>query len=119
MERDLEMFPHDDIGNLLWDVYQAHGELIFELEGEIEFSVIFAEQSQALKFGQFLLENGQKLSFSPFQGNDALPWEITAYPVMLLSYENLINYQALMVSSSESYLGVFDGWFCPNLNVGL
>jgi Regulator of ribonuclease activity B len=117
--RDSNVFPEDAIGNLLWSIYQEHGELVLELECEVEFSVIFAEQEAALKFGQFLLENGQKLSFSPFQGNEALPWEITAYPMMVLNYENLVNYQALIMSSSESYLGVFDGWYCPNLNVGL
>lgn len=119
MERNIEDFPEDAIGNMLWQIYQEHGELVFELECEVEFSVIFAEQEQALKFGHLLLENGQKLSFSPYQGNEALPWEITAYPLMTLNYENIVNYQALLMTSSEPYFGVFDGWFCPNLNVGM
>lgn len=119
MERNTNDFPHDAIGDALWSVYQTQGESLFEHECEVEFSVIFAEQAAALKYGQFLLENGQKLSFSPFQGNDAFPWEITAYPSMLLTYENLVNYQALLLTSSEGFLGVFDGWYCPSLNIGL
>ncbi|WP_286262352.1 ribonuclease E inhibitor RraB [Thalassotalea atypica] len=119
MDRNTEIFPEDAIGNTLWQINQEHGELVLELECEVEFSVIFTEQEQALKFGQFLLENGQKISFSPYQGNETLPWEITAYPMMLLSYENLVNYQALLMTSSEGFLGVFDGWYCPSLNVGL
>lgn len=110
MTRDFTLFPEDDIGNALWQL-QAQGTDL-SAEHEVEFSVIFPTQEQALKFGHMLLENGQKLSFSPFQANPALPWEITAYPFMPLSYENIVAYQALLQEHCQAFGGQFDGWYC-------
>ncbi|MFD2168258.1 ribonuclease E inhibitor RraB [Thalassotalea euphylliae] len=87
-----------------------------EQEYEVEFSVIFPSQELALKFGHLLLEHGQKLSFCTYQGNDQLPWEITAYPRMLLSYDNIIAYQALLIEHSEHFQGQYDGWYCQALS---
>jgi len=73
---------------------------------------LFPTQALALQFGQLLLENNQKLSFTPFQDSDEYPWEITAYPAMPLSYENITAYQELLESSSEPLQGKFDGFYC-------
>ena len=67
MTRDLILFPEDEIGNTLWEMQQKGDDL---LNGrEIEFSVLFPSQELALKFGQLLLENNQKLSFTPYEAN--------------------------------------------------
>ena len=110
MSRDLTLFPNDNIGDFLWQRHQAGEDL--EQAREIEFSVLFSSQELALKFGQLLLENNQKLSFTPFQENDEYPWEITAYPEMPLSHENISAYQTLLETSSEPLKGVFDGFYC-------
>ena len=110
MNRDTELFPNDDIGNALWSLVEQGADL--SQECEVEFSVIFATQEQALKFGHLLLENNQKLSFSPYQGDEAYPWEITAYPYMPLSYENIAAYQSLLVQHCGAFAGKYDGWYC-------
>jgi len=110
MSRDLTLFPNDQIGDALWQMQQAGDEL--EQIREIEFSVLFPSQELALQFGQLLLENNQKLSFTPFQDNDDYPWEITAYPEMPLNYESISAYQELLVTSSEPLKGKFDGFYC-------
>jgi hypothetical protein len=110
MIRDLTLCPNDNIGDALWELQQAGNDL--EQPREIEFSVLFPSQALALQFGQLLLENNQKLSFTPFQDNKALPWEITAYPEMELSYENISAYQALLETSSAPLQGKFDGFYC-------
>lgn len=110
MSRDLILFPDNDTGEYLWQRHQAGDNL--EQSREVEFSVIFPSKALALKFGQLLLENHQKLSFTPFQDNDAYPWEITAYPEMALSYENISAYQALIETSCEPLKGQFDGFYC-------
>lgn len=107
MTRDLALYPEDEIGNTLWQMQESGEDLI--TEREIEFSVLFPEQELALKFGQLLLENNQKLSFTPSQAHSNLPWEITAYPQMSVSYENIISYQDLLESSAEPLQGQFDG----------
>jgi len=108
--RDISLFPEDAIGNALWQ-FKEQG-VVLEQENEVEFSVIFPTQEQALKFGHLLLENGQKLSFSPFDANPDFPWEITAYPFMPLNYENIIAYQALLEEHCPAFGGKYDGWYC-------
>jgi len=110
MVRNLALFPNDNIGETLWKMQQAGDDL--ERIRELEFSVLFPSQALALQFGQLLLENNQKLSFTPFQDNDALPWEITAYPEMPLSYDSISAYQELLETSSEQFQGKFDGFYC-------
>jgi len=110
MSRDLSRFPHDSIGDALWQRQQAGENLT--TPREIEFSVLFPNQELALQFGQLLLENNQKLSFTPFQENEEFPWEITAYPEMPLDYDSIASYQALLESSSIPMQGKFDGFYC-------
>ena len=110
MARDLTIFPEDDIGDMLWQFELAGADLNDIVE--VEFSVIFPSEELALKFGQILLENNQKLSFCSYEGDEENPWEITAYPSMPLNYENIISYQALLVSTSAPLKGQYDGWYC-------
>ena len=107
MDRDLTLFPEDEIGNALWELQQNGNDLLNERE--IEFSVLFPSQELALQFGQLLLENNQKLSFTPYEANPELPWEITAYPYMPASYESIIGYKALLVSTAAHLKGEFAG----------
>lgn len=110
MSRDLTLYPDDTIGNFLWDLHQTGYD--FEEPTEVEFSVLFPSQGLALQFGQLLLENNQKVSFTPFEGDEEYPWEITAYPEMPLNYENISAYQSLLETSSEPLNGKFDGFYC-------
>lgn len=114
MDRDLALFPSDNIGDALWKIQQAGDDL--EKVREIEFSVLFPSQTLALQFGQLLLENSQKLACTPFQNNEELPWEITAYPEMALSYDNISAYQTLLETSSAPLQGQFDGFYCLSLS---
>ncbi len=107
MSRDLTTFPEDEIGNTLWQMQENGDDLLNERE--IEFSVLFPSQELALQFGQLLLENNQKLSFTPYEDNKALPWEITAYPFMPASYENIRSYQNLLETSAVPLKGQFAG----------
>lgn len=110
MSRNLTLFPSDNIGDALWKMHQAGEEL--EQVREVEFSVLFPTQVLALQFGQLLLENNQKLSFTPFPDSEEYSWEITAYPEMPLSYENITAYQELLETSSKPLKGKFDGFYC-------
>jgi hypothetical protein len=112
MTRDLILFPEDKIGNTLWQMHNSVEDT--EHERDIEFSVLFATKSLALQFGKLLLENNQKLSLTSANTNPAMPWEITAYPLMTPTYENISGYRDLLVSSSEAFEGVFDGVYFVN-----
>lgn len=113
MNRNLVLFPNDKTGDVLWEMQQTGDDL--EQPREVEFSVLFPTQALALQFGQLLLENNQKLSFTPFQDNEEYPWEITAYPHMSPSYENVTAYQELLETSGEPLKGMFDGFYCVSV----
>jgi len=110
MNRDLTLFPEDNVGNALWQMMIDGDDL--NQAREIEFSVVFSTEEAALKFGKLLLENNQKLSFSPYEENADFPWEITAYPFVAASYENISSYQNLLISSAEPFGGQYDGFYC-------
>jgi hypothetical protein len=110
MDRDLTLFPNDTIGDTLWQMQQAGDDI--DKVREVEFSVLFPSQALALEFGQLLLENNQKLSCTPLQDNEELPWEITAYPEISLNYEDISAYQELLETSSAPSQGKFDGFYC-------
>lgn len=111
MERDLTLFPENDIGEYLWSALNAGDDL--SQAREIEFTVIFKTQEQALKFGNLLLENNQKLSMCPYEQNESHPWEVTAYPMTNASYENIIAYKNLLEGGAAEFEGVFDGFYFP------
>ncbi|MDG1732721.1 MAG: ribonuclease E inhibitor RraB [Thalassotalea sp.] len=111
MNRDFTKFPVDPNGDTLWSM-ELEGDNL-DCAREIQFSVIFPDQDKALKFGRVLLANNQKLSFCPYLENPENPWEITAYPEMPASYENIIGYQMLLEGQAKQYDGVYDGWYCP------
>lgn len=110
MDRDLAKFPTDQNGNMLWHM-EVEGDNL-NRSREIQFSVIFPSQEKALKFGQLLLANNQKLSFCPYLENPEHPWEITTYPEMSPSYDNITRYQMLLETQARRYDGVYDGWYC-------
>ena len=112
MERDLALFPEDEIGEYLWNALNSGIDLAQAIE--IEFTVIFKTQEQALKFGYLLLENNQKLSMCPFEEHETHPWEVTAYPISSASYENIIAYKNLLIDSATPFEGVFDGFYFSN-----
>ena len=112
MERDLTLFPQDNVGDALWQMVQAGDDL--SQPREIQFSVLFQSKDQALKYGQLLLENQQKLSLCPFPEDENYPWEITAYPEVEASYENIAAYQELLENSALPFQGKYDGWYSVN-----
>ena len=112
MERDLTLFPKDEIGEYLWNALNSGVDLA--QDREIEFTVIFKTQEQALNFGNLLLENNQKLSMCPYEENETHPWEVTAYPMSNASYENIVAYINLLIDSATPFDGVFDGFYFSN-----
>ncbi len=108
-ERDLAIFPNDELGDKLWQLLLQGVDI--NLPVEVEFSMLFPLKEKALAFGALLLENNQKLSFSTFEQHESHTFEITAYPEMPLTYQNIAGYQALLMSHADGYDGIYDGWF--------
>ena len=110
MTRDPKRFPDDDNGDTLWHMAQQGDDL--SKPREIDFSVIFATEAQALQFAVHLLQNGQKVSFGPYDGDDDRPWQVEVHPVMEPTHENISGFEALLASDAEPLGGRNDGWGC-------
>lgn len=110
LERDRSLFPSDKTGDTLWQLLNQGIDI--NSVHEVEFSMLFKEQQQALTFGQLLLENNQKVSFCASQEHEHFCWEITAYPEMSLTHQNIMGYKALLQSNTQSSECLFAGWYC-------
>jgi hypothetical protein len=103
-------FPNDENGEVLRQMAEQGDDL--SVPREIDFSVIFPSEDAALKFAVLLLRNGQKVSFSPYEEHDELPWEVQAHPLMVPTHENISGYEELLGSEAAPFGGQNDGWGC-------
>ena len=108
MERDLKQFPNDENGGVLWRMHGAGDNL--SAAREVDFSVIFPTEDAALQFAVHLLKNEQKVSFSAYDGNDELPWQVQAHPFMEPNHENISGYESQLAEDAAPFGGRNDGW---------
>ena len=108
--RDYSVFPDDENGDVLWQMHQYGDDLT--VSREIDFSVIFPTKDAAFKFAFSLLENEQKVSFSPYEENTTFPWQIQIHPVMVPSHKNISHYEHLLGKDAARFDGINDGWGC-------
>ena len=89
MTRDLELFPENDNGNVLWQMVEDGNDL--SEPHEVEFSIIFEKQEQAEKCALSLLHQEQKISLYQEEehsdGSDM--WVLNIHVNMMLEYEDI------------------------------
>lgn len=108
MERDFTKFPDDENGDVLWDMANDGDNL--SVPREVDFSVVFPTEEAALKFAVHLLRNDQKVSFSAYEENEEMPWQVQAHPVMEPTHENISGYEAQLGEDATQFGGRNDGW---------
>src|SRR5262245_29516664 len=99
MSRDYEQFPDDENGDILWEMAEDGDNL--SVPREIDFSVIFPTEDAALDFAVQLLQDGLKVSFSPYEEHDELPWQVQAHPVMEPTHSNISEFEEELEQASE------------------
>jgi len=110
MQRDNEIFPDDVNGDALWEMKQ-NGDVLSKAR-EIEFTVLFSTEDEALKYGETLLTNRQKILLSDNTENKEYPFEIIVFVYMEASYEEISGYQDLLEMHATKFNGRGDGWGC-------
>lgn len=110
MNRDPDNFPDDVNGDALWRMQQNGDDL--SKPREMEFTVIFSTEEDALKFGEALLINRQKILLSDNEENNESPYELVAYTYMVPTHEEISAYEDLLKSVADQYNGYNDGWGC-------
>lgn len=71
MNRDFEVYPNNENGDTLWRMADDGDDL--SIPREVDFSVIFRTEGEALKFAVHLLKNDLKVSFSSYKEHDEMP----------------------------------------------
>ncbi|MHA3893311.1 ribonuclease E inhibitor RraB [Acinetobacter sp. GXMZU3951] len=112
MSRNYELFPDDDNGNVLWQMYEDGNDLT-ELH-EIEFSIVFTTQEQAEKCALHLLHEEQKISlFQEEVKNDGSDlWVLNIHVNMIPEYQDVQDLEEWFVKIAEMFQGEYDGWGC-------
>lgn len=108
MTRDYAKFPDDENGDVLWRM-QEHGDNLSKRR-EIDFSVIFPSEDSALQFAVHLLRNGQKVSFSEYEGSEEFPWQVEVHPNMEPTHENVSGFERQLEDDAAKLGGKNDGW---------
>lgn len=110
MSRDYETFPNDATGDTLWHLSEQGDDLT--KVREVEFTVIFAAEEDALKFGEILLFNRQKVLLCDNEESQDYPYEIVVSVSMCPTHQDITEYQALLLEHATPMKGVNDGWGC-------
>ncbi|MCL2523315.1 MAG: ribonuclease E inhibitor RraB [Betaproteobacteria bacterium] len=110
MSRDYQRFPDDENGDILWSMAEDGDDL--SIPREVDFSVIFPLEENALEFAVELLREGQKVSFAPYEDHDEFPWQVQAHPVMEPTHENINAYESELAETAARLGGRNDGWGC-------
>ncbi|NCI77678.1 ribonuclease E inhibitor RraB [Acinetobacter kanungonis] len=112
MSRNYELFPDDDNGNVLWQMYEDGNDLT-DLH-EIEFSIVFTTQEQADKCALHLLHEEQKVSlFQEEVKNDGSDlWVLNIHVNMIPEYQDVQDLEEWFVKIAEMFHGEYDGWGC-------
>ena len=71
---------------------------------------MFPTKEAALKFGVFALQSQAKVSFSPYEENEAFPWQIYVHPWMVPTHPNITEFEQFLGARAESLGGRNDGW---------
>ena len=112
MNRNLELFPENDNGNVLWQMVEDGNDL--SEPHEVEFSIIFEKQEQAEKCALSLLHQEQKISLYQEEehsdGSDM--WVLNIHVNMMLEYEDIADLEEWMQQNAQASGGEYDGWGC-------
>lgn len=110
MIRDKVQFPDDANGDALWNMVKQGDDL--SKNRDVEFTVIFPTEESALKFGEELLFNRQKVLLCDNEEADDYPYEIVVTVVMAPNHKEIIGYENLLQRYASKYDGHNDGWGC-------
>ena len=109
-ERDLELFPNDDNGDVLWQMAQD-GDDLTEAH-EIEYSIAFTDKAKAEQCALFLLHEEQKISLFSDEESENQEWIITIYVYMEPEYSDIVDLEEWFTKIANEHGGEYDGWGC-------
>lgn len=110
MVRDFSKFPDDENGNTLWNM-ALQGDDLSERR-DVEFTVAFRTEDEALKFGEILLFNRQQVLLCDNEESDDYPYDIIVTVAMVPSHKEITDFEDLLHKYAKDLDGINDGWGC-------
>lgn len=111
MPRDPQQFPDDDNGNTLWRMHEQGDDL--SQPREIDFSVVFATEDDALRFAVRFLTQGFKVQVGQYEDQpDGMPWDVSVFLDMAPVHADIGEFEAVLEEQAVELGGKLDGWGC-------
>lgn len=109
MVRDPQQFPDSDNGDVLWQLHQQGVDL--SQTKEVDFSVVFPSEDNALRFAVRFLRNGYKVQVNEYEEQpQGLKWDVSVYNDMETTHDQITEFEALLQENAEPLEGKNDGW---------
>jgi hypothetical protein len=105
----IDKFPNDENGEAL-RLMRASGDDLSK-ERDIDFSVIFSDESSAKSFCTIILEYGMKLDCCKSEQHIE-EWDVTVTKKMTPSYEGINSMETRLANLAAPLGGRNDGWGC-------
>lgn len=104
------LFPDDANGDVLRRM-EAKGDDLTRPRN-IDFAVVFADESSAEKFAEHFRKLGHEVSLKNAGTDQNLPWDVIVVRHMVPSHEGISNFESLLQSVADRWGGQNDGWGC-------
>ena len=111
MSRDLSRFPQDENGDVLWRMHDS-GDDLSKIR-EVDFSVVFPTEQQALDFSVRVLRAGHRVQQSRFMEQpEGLTWDVSVSSHMVPTHLQVTQFELFLADAAMAHGGRNDGWGC-------
>lgn len=111
MSRDLIKFPQDENGDVLLHMHSSGDDL--STTREVDFSVVFSTEQQALEFAAVVLRAGHKVQLRrQLDHRGPRSWDITVSTHMVPTHLEVTEFEQFLEDTAAVYGGSNDGWGC-------
>jgi len=111
MSRDPNKFPEDENGEVLWRMHSS-GDDLSKIR-EVDFSVVFHEEQEALEFSTAILCAGHKVQLGRcMDQSDGRTWDVTVSTHMAPTHMQVTEFEQFLADTASAHGGCNDGWGC-------
>jgi Regulator of ribonuclease activity B len=104
------IYPDDDNGDVLRRLEAAGDNLT--LPRNVDFTVVFPEESAAERFAEHFREQGYAASVEFAETVKELPWDVVVVTYMTPSHQEIGDFETTLQKVADTLGGRNDGWGC-------
>lgn len=102
--------PNDANGDVLRNL-ESQGDNLTKPR-DINFTVVFPDESSAEKFAEHFRELGHEVSVEFTEVEEDFPWDVVVVQHMAPSHDAISNFEELLQSAADDWGGHNSGWGC-------